>query len=87
MSFHVYSLRIEGPKTLFTARSERSSVSGRREWFDALTTGRTRSLQIVIRFPGNAPSIPVQHFVGAPRIELGLYAPEAYVLPVYYAPN
>lgn len=25
--------------------------------------------------------------VGAPRIELGLYAPEAYVLPVYYAPT
>ncbi len=24
--------------------------------------------------------------VGAPRIELGLHAPEACVLPVYYAP-
>ena len=29
----------------------------------------------------------IQHSVGAPRIELGLYAPEAYVLPVYYAPT
>ena len=24
--------------------------------------------------------------VGLPRIELGLYAPEAHVLPVYYSP-
>ena len=24
--------------------------------------------------------------VGAPRIELGPYAPKAYILPVYYAP-
>ncbi len=25
--------------------------------------------------------------VGVPRIELGLYAPEAHVLPVYYTPT
>ena len=24
--------------------------------------------------------------VGAPRIELGPYAPKAYILPLYYAP-
>ena len=29
----------------------------------------------------------VLYFVGAPRIELGLSAPKADVLPVYYAPS
>ena len=28
----------------------------------------------------------IQSFVGPPRIELGLYAPEAYVIPLYHGP-
>ena len=32
------------------------------------------------------PAFFFRNSVGAPRIELGFYAPEAYVMPLYHAP-
>ena len=36
--------------------------------------------------PLQSPGLPEILFVGVPRIELGLLAPKASVLPVYYTP-
>ncbi len=37
--------------------------------------------------PRESPGLPVKYTVGAPRIELGSHAPEACILPLYYAPT
>ncbi len=58
---------------------------GRTNFHQKIMCDSTRSL------PSSAPRMfpehPMNTLVGAPGIEPGLYAPEAHVLPVYYAPT
>lgn len=39
------------------------------------------------KFPRKPFGLPINFCLGAPRIELGPYAPKAYILPLYYAPR
>ena len=43
--------------------------------------------QVIWRFPRKHPMLPIKNCVGVPRIELGLSAPKADVLPIYYTPT